>query len=77
MGLLVAMLHELHLSVGDDPDHRAILSDLVEVAFDGLLAFLILPLLGVLSEGLLLSLVPVLVEAAFAVLAQMLSENGL
>lgn len=43
----------------DDSDRSAVLLHLVEIGFDGLLAILILPLLGVLGESLLLGTSPI------------------
>lgn len=77
VGLLVAVLEELLLGVDDDTDAGAVLLHLVEVSLDGLLAILILPLLGVLGESLLLGLVPVLDHASAEVLRQMLSKHSL
>jgi len=75
--LLLALLQQLHLGVSDDANHLAVTLHLLEVLLDVFLAHVILPLLGVFREGLLLRLVPVLVESATTVLAQMLGEHGL
>uniref|UniRef100_A0A7E4UWW7 Uncharacterized protein n=1 Tax=Panagrellus redivivus TaxID=6233 RepID=A0A7E4UWW7_PANRE len=58
VGLLVAATEDLLLGVRDDADGRAVLLDLGKVGFDGLLAFIILPLLGGLGKRTLLGLVP-------------------
>eukprot|EP01136_Pigoraptor_vietnamica_P044062 Opistho-1_new@20348 len=74
----VRLLLELDLArlrVSNDADDRAVLLDAGELAVDRLLALLRRPALGVLGERLLLRLVPRLVEAAAAVLAQVLGPH--
>lgn len=63
------------LGVGKDADDSAVLLDALELAGDGRAAVLRV-LLGVLGKGLLLALVPVLVEAALDLIAEMLSPDG-
>ena len=63
------------LGVGEDTDDGAVLLDALELAGDGS-AVLLGVLLGVLGEGLLLALVPVLVEASLHFVAQVLSPDG-
>lgn len=63
------------LGVGKDADDGAVLLDALELAGDGRAAVLRV-LLGVLGKGLLLALVPVLVEAALDLIAEMLSPDG-
>merc|ERR1719147_675566 len=67
----------LHLSVHDDPDHSAVLLDLLEIFLNLLLAQVISPLGAGLGEGLLLALGPVLVEPSLGLLANMLSPDSL
>ena len=74
VGLLLADPDLPHLGVGDDAHNGAVLLDALEVALDGLLAVSVL--LGVLGEGLLLGLVPVLVEPALDLSAQVLGPDG-
>jgi hypothetical protein len=61
--------------VGEHTDDGAVLLDALEVAGDTGAALLGV-LLGVLGESLLLALVPVLVEAALDLVAQVLSPDG-
>lgn len=61
--------------MGEDTDDSAVLFDALEFAGDGGGAALRV-LLGVASEGLLLALVPVLVEAALELVAQVLSPDS-
>jgi len=75
--LLLAMLHQFHLGMGDDTDNGAVLLDLAEIGFDGSLAVVVLPLLGVSLKCLLLGSVPVLVESTLAILTQMLGKDRL
>lgn len=63
------------LRVGEDTDDGAVLLDALELAGDGL-AVVLGVLLGVLGEGLLLALVPVLVEAALDLVAQVLGPDS-
>lgn len=63
VGLLLLERSLVDLGVGKHTHDGAVLLDALEVAGDGLAALLGV-LLGVLGEGLLLGLVPVLVEAA-------------
>lgn len=75
MCLLLLEWGLVDLSVGEDADDGAVLLDALELAGDRLATALGV-LLGVLGEGLLLALVPVAVEAALDLVAQVLSPNG-
>jgi len=75
VGLLLLEGRLADLGVRQDADDRAVLLDALELAGDGGAAVLGV-LLGVLGEGLLLALVPVLVEAALDLVAEMLSPDG-
>lgn len=61
--------------MGEDTDDRAVLLDALEFAGDGG-SLVVGVLLGILGEGLLLALVPVLVESAFDLVAQVLGPDG-
>ena len=63
------------LGVGDDTDDSAVLLDALKLASDRR-AGVLRVLLGVLGEGLLLALVPVLVESALDLIGEMLSPDG-
>ena len=75
VGLLLLEGSLADLSVGEDTDDSAVLLDALELAGDGSTVLLGV-LLGVLGESLLLALVPVLVEAALDLVAQVLSPDG-
>ena len=75
VGLLLLEGRLADLSVGEDTDDGAVLLDALELAGDGG-AVVLGVLLGVLGESLLLALVPVLVEAALDLVAQMLGPDG-
>lgn len=75
VGLLLLEGGLSDLSVGEDTDDGAVLLNALELAGNGGAAVLGV-LLGVLGEGLLLALVPVLVESALDLVAQMLSPHG-
>jgi len=77
VGLLRAQWQKLHLGMSDNTDDFAVLLHLLEIAFDLLLAVLILPFAASFAEGLLLGFVPVLVESSLALLADMFSKDGL
>lgn len=74
VGLLLLEWCFRDLSMGEDADDGAVLLDTLELAGDGLAAILGM-LLGVLGEGLLLALIPVLVESSLDLVAQMLSPH--
>lgn len=75
VGLLLLEGSLADLGVGEDTDDSAVLLDALELAGDGG-AVVLSVLLGVLGEGLLLALVPVLVEATLNLVAQVLSPDG-
>lgn len=75
VGLLLLEGSLADLGVGEDTDDSAVLLDALELAGDGGAAVLSV-LLGVLGEGLLLALVPVLVEATLNLVTQVLSPDG-
>ena len=64
-----------NLSVGEDANDGAVLLDSLEFTSDRL-AVVLRVLLGVLGESLLLALIPVLVESALNLVAQVLSPNS-
>jgi len=63
------------LGVGDNTDDSAVLLDALKLTSDRR-AGVLRVLLGVLGEGLLLALVPVLVESALDLIGKMLSPDG-
>ena len=75
VGLLLLERSLADLGVGEKADDGAVLLDALELTGDGGTVVLGV-LLGVLGEGLLLALVPVLVEAALDLVAQVLSPDG-
>lgn len=75
MSLLLLEGGKADLSVGENTDDGAVLLDTLEFTGDGR-ARVLGVLLGVLGEGLLLALVPVLVESSLNLVAQVLSPNG-
>ena len=75
MGLLLLERGLVDLGVGENADDGAVLLHALELLGDGLAVFLRV-LLGVLGEGLLLALVPVAVESALDLVAQVLSPDG-
>lgn len=75
VGLLLLERGLGNLGVGEYTHDGAVLLDALEVAGDALAALLGV-LLGVLGEGLLLALVPVLVEAALDLVRQVLSPDS-
>ena len=75
VGLLLLEGSLVDLGVGEDTDDGAVLLDALELTGDGLAGGLGV-LLGVLGEGLLLALVPVAVESALDLVAQVLGPDG-
>lgn len=75
VGLLLLERGLADLSVGEDTDDGAVLLDALELAGDASTA-VVGVLLGILGESFLLALVPVLVEAALNLVAQMLGPDG-
>jgi len=77
VSLLQLKWEKFWLSVCDDTDDLAEFCNLLEVMVDLLLSVFVRPHLGRLGESLLLGVVPVLVETTTALLAEMLSKDGL
>ena len=75
VGLLLLERGLVDLGVGENADDGAVLLHALEFASDGGTALLRV-LLGVLGEGLLLALVPVAVESALDLVAQVLGPDG-
>jgi hypothetical protein len=75
VGLLLLERGLVDLGVGEDADDGAVLLHALKLAGDGRAAALGV-LLGVLGESLLLALVPVAVEAALDLVAQVLGPDG-
>lgn len=75
VGLLLLERGGADLGVGEDADDGAVLLDALELAGDGGTVVLGVGL-GVAGEGLLLGLVPVLVEAALDLIGQVLGPDG-
>jgi hypothetical protein len=78
MGLLLAHVELANLRVDDHTNDRAVLLDALKVFLDvgEVLGLLVVLLVSVLGEGLLLGLVPVLVEAALHLIAEVLGPNS-
>lgn len=75
VGLLLRETGEVELGVGEDADDGGVLLDALKLAGDRSTVVLGV-LLGVAGEGLLLRLVPVLVEATLDLVGEVLSPDG-
>jgi len=75
MGLLLLEWCLANLRVGENTDDSAVLLDTLELMSDGG-TVVVGMLLGVLGESLLLGSVPVLVESALDLIAEMLGPDG-
>ena len=75
VGLLLLKWRLADLGVGDNTDDSAVLLDTLKLTSDRR-AGVLRVLLGVLGEGLLLALVPVLVESALDLIGKMLSPDS-
>lgn len=73
VSLLLSEVKVIKLGVSDDSDDLAVFLDSIQLSGDGLFVF---PLLGVLGEGLLLGVDPVLVESSLELSGQVLSPDG-
>merc|ERR1711959_407930 len=76
VGLLLAQVELVDLGVGDCADHSAVLGDLGALSIDGSTTVFGPLALVVLESPLGLGLVPVLVEAAAALLVEVIGPDG-
>merc|ERR1719464_2615944 len=77
MSLLLPFTQDLHLCVGNNSDHAAVLLNLGKIFLNLLLTQGIRPLGAVLGVGLLLTSRPVLVKSSLSFLSNMLSPHSL
>jgi hypothetical protein len=78
LGLVLSKLKLTDLGGGDNTDDGTVLLDALHLSVDGVLVLLVnLMLLGLLGESLLLSVHPVLVEAALDVVVEVGSPDSL
>jgi len=77
VSLLLSVSELSDLGVGQDSNDGAVLLDLSEIGIDGLVLVLGKVLESVFGKGLLLGLVPVLVEASSDIVAQVLGPDSL
>ena len=77
MGLLLAQRKQEHLGEGDNLGDLVLLLHATEVPPKLLLAIYVLPPLAVFGEGLLPRFMPILIEAPFSLITDMLSKDGL
>lgn len=73
VSLLLSEVKEIELGVSDDSDDLAVFLDSIQLSSDGLFVF---PLLGILGEGLLLGVNPVLIESSLEFSGQVLGPDG-
>jgi len=76
MGLLLAEIELSDLGVGQNADDRAVLLDSIQFLVNGSSLLVLLVVESIFGEGLSLGLVPVLVETAADLLAQMLGPDS-
>ena len=71
MSLLLADFQVLHLSMHNDTDDLTELADSLDITVNASLVGLVeFPALEVVGEGLLLALVPILIEATFEIFSK-------
>jgi len=76
MGFLLSEMKLSNLGVSNHADDRAIFFHPLDLSVNRLLLLVFLIFQGIFSEGLLLRSIPILVEASFALVGEMLGPNG-